>query len=477
MAMLIAGASGCGNNESNPRSSGGEPPIGGATLQLHVVGDPTLANAIRELRGEWLAVSGTELNVLDVSLDEARSAEQIDAVVLPQEHLGSWIAAEKLRPIPEAILESPELAWSNVLPLVQSQVVQWGGKKYAFPVGSVVFASFQRADILTHVGAGPPETWAEYVELAGKLADPANLDGLPIGERWSPSLEPLASGWAAHVFLARVAAYARHNDFFSTLFDSGTMDPLIAGEPFVRALEDVVACARSASHDQLNMGPAEIYQAFLAGECGLALGWPIRDLEDDDPELNRNSPLLKFDNSMVVITELPGSVQVFNLGRNQWETRYARLEHRVTYLGAAGRAAAVSTSSHNSGAAFRLLSWLVGPQWGKRISSASLATAPFRESQISDPSSWFDDGSYPGITRQYAIALQSSLSRRNSLQPPRIPGQERYMKSLDDAVRSAASGEAEAEAALRKAAEEWQSITRELGLDRQLDAYRRSIGI
>ena len=58
---------------------------------------------------------------------------------------------------------------------------------------------------------------------------------------FSGVLEPLGPGWAGVVLLARAASYAKHPDNYSTLFDINTMEPLIAGEPFVRALEELLA--------------------------------------------------------------------------------------------------------------------------------------------------------------------------------------------------------------------------------------------
>ena len=63
------------------------------------------------------------------------------------------------------------------------------------------------------------------------------------------TVEPLARGWAGLVLLARAAAYAKERDNYTTLFDEKTLEPAIAGPPFVRALEELVAAAK--------LGPAD----------------------------------------------------------------------------------------------------------------------------------------------------------------------------------------------------------------------------
>ena len=108
----------------------------------------------------------------------------------------------------------------------------------------------------------------------------------PLGEgqgvrAWCGTIEPLAPGWAGDVLLARAAAYAKHRDNFSTLFDIETMEPLVAGPPFVQALEELVAAAKLGPADPLHYDPAAVRAAFWSGQCGMALTWPTAAQEDE----------------------------------------------------------------------------------------------------------------------------------------------------------------------------------------------------
>ncbi len=159
----------------------------------------------------------------------------------------------------------------------------------AVPFGSPVFCCYYRADLLEKLGRRPPKTWAEYHSLAKLLAkiSPLPLEKAqnkknsprPLGEgqgvrAWCGTIEPLAPGWAGDVLLARAAAYAKHRDNFSTLFDIETMEPLVSGPPFVQALEGLVAAAKLGPADPLRYDPASARAAFWAGRCGMALAWP-----------------------------------------------------------------------------------------------------------------------------------------------------------------------------------------------------------
>ncbi len=191
---------------------------------------------------------------------------------------------------PRAAEDSARSQWAGVFSLLKLREAAWGNQLMAVPFGSPVFCCYYRADLLEKLGRRPPKTWDEYQELAKLLAKnsprPTAADGqanknspLPLGEgqgvrAWCGTIEPLAPGWAGLVLLARAAAYAKHRDNFSTLFDIETMEPLVAGPPFVQALEELVAAAKLGPADPLRYDPAAARAAFWNGQCGMALTWP-----------------------------------------------------------------------------------------------------------------------------------------------------------------------------------------------------------
>ncbi len=148
-------------------------------------------------------------------------------------------------PVPKGVRESSQAAWSDLFLLVQ-QGVAWGDDIWAVPFGSPGLTVFYRRDLLEATHQKPPTTWAEYQRLVQFFSDRKNLgDAAPPADApWHGTLEPLAPGWAGRLLLSRAAAYAKHRDNFSTLFNIDTMEPLIAGPPFVRALEELLAASR-----------------------------------------------------------------------------------------------------------------------------------------------------------------------------------------------------------------------------------------
>ncbi|HVW37817.1 MAG TPA: hypothetical protein VHB99_10950, partial [Pirellulales bacterium] len=150
---------------------------------------------------------------------------------------------------------------------------------------------------------------------------------------------------------------------------------------------------------------------------------------------------------------------------------------RVPLLGVSGRFGSIVKKSAKVGAAGQLLTWLSGPQWGQRVASASRATSLYRTSQLAAPSEWVDLEVEEPAALQYAEAVQRSMSQEESLTVLRIPGRQRYLAALDQAVRKVVAGHSQSQAALDEVAEKWRQITAELGLEAQRKAYRRDLGL
>ena len=467
--LLLAGCPRPGPEEDG--HSGHLPP-GDVTLRLLVVDDPAMAAAIERLQPVWTDQTGSEFQVAQVSqsdLDEAKVLEA-DAVICASHLLGELAQAKWIVPVPENLLENDEEAWSEVFSLLRARETVWATKVVAVPFGSPVLTCYYRADLLEGLGRRPPRTWAEYHALAEllsnreKLGDAAPADGKP----WFGAVEPLGPGWAGTVLLARAAPYATHRENYSTLFDIDTMEPLIAGPPFVRALEELVADAALGPPEQLTYDPAAVRRAFWEGKCGLAVSWPTAA---------QNGPLPAEQEIGVGFAELPGSVEVYDVGDRAWETRREDEEPYVPLLAGAGRMGTVTSKSQWPNAAFQLLFWLSDKQWSVEVSTASPATTLFRLSHLDTPQAWVEQQTPAAAAAEYAAATQQTLGRPQFLFALRIPGRAEYLAALDKAVGQAVRGNQTPQEALDEAAARWRQITQRLGPEPQRKAYWQSLGL
>lgn len=471
---LAAVALGCPASEPEMAEET-EAPRAAVALKLLVVDDPGMSDAIERLGAEWKAQTGGSIAVSQVTSTELAAADSlpgsVDAVIYPSAELGSLVEREWVASLPPDYSANRELAWSDTFELLQLAATTWGRVPHAVPFGSPVLVCYYRSDLLEAIHKEPPQTWEEYHELAEMLSRRENLgDAAPAADaEWHATAEPLAEGWAAAAFLARAAAYAKHRDNYSTLFDIETMEPLVAGPAFVRALEQLVADAKFGPPNQLELNPDAVRREFLAGRVGLAITWPGHASAGAEKPTDAPPP--------TGFAELPGAREMYNVTLGTWDKRHADESPRVPLVGLAGRLGSVTRSTSHPGKAFQLLAWLSGRQWGPTVSAASPATTLYRRSQIKSPRPWLDPRTDAAAAQQYATTVYDALSHQAYLLAPRIPGHTDYMHALDAAVRAAASGDKSPADALTAAAAQWRKITDEHGTDAQRKAYRLSLGL
>jgi multiple sugar transport system substrate-binding protein len=473
--LLLAAAliPGCSPEKPAPAEQTAQPVSGPPELVVLVVDDPEMSAAIEGLKAEWKARTGTAIQVSQTTSGELLGADKLpraDAIIYAPRLIGRLVTKQQVARLPAEFARHQELAWSDLFETLQTVESTWGEETYGVPLGSPVLTLYYRADLLAARHKGPPQDWKTYHELADELGRRENLQALapPSDVPWHGSLQPLGEGWAGRTLLARAAPYVKHRDHFSALFDIESMTPLIANEGFVRALEELRADYRLGPPEQIEMDPAAVRAEFLAGRCAFALAWPGHAGERAS---STPSPVATG------FAELPGSPVVHNFAHSMWEKRQSNESTQVPALGLSGRMGSVTTSTVEPAAAFQLLAWLAGREWGTRVSSASSATTLYRRSQMTDPTAWLDPGTATEAAEEYTAQLASALSRPQYLYCPRLPGEDQYMAALDAAVRSCLRGEAEPKEALENAAAQWKSVTERLGIEQQRAAYRASLGI
>jgi len=454
---------------SEPPVTNSPPASGPVVLRLLIAGDPELAKAIGRLKGEWKGRSGDTLEISEMVEQELLSAKSLeaDAVIYPSARLGPLAERGLLAAVPKSVLESEELAWTDLFERLQTTETTWGKTVFAVPLGSPVFTCCYRVDQLAKLGRQPPRTWTEYQELAALLNDRRNLGDLAPAEDqpWSGALEPLGPGWSGRMLLARAAAYAKQPDAYSVLFDMDDMRPLITGPAFVQALTELIAAADAgASFTELD--PAAVRGELLAGRCAMAITWPTATGEHASAP-----PNAKFG-----FVELPGAERVYMSADQKWRPRSGSDRH-VTLLATTGRLASVPEDSRHPVSAFRLLTWLSGKQWSSRISPASEAATLFRNSQTVKAQAWVPKAVDAEGAQQYAASVRQALSRTSYVTAPRIPEQDEYLAALDEAVQAAVAGKTDPPIALEQAAARWSEITKRLGIEAQKKAYLHSLGL
>jgi len=472
--LAVAFASGCFDRAANEPKAAGRP-LEGVHLKLAVVDDAGLVEAINALRGEWMAQSGAELTVEPLARDALAGAERLaaDAVIAPSAELGPLAERGLIVPLPQqASFQRDKVAgWGDLFDLLRTNEVVWGDKVCGIPFGSPVFVVYCRKDLLDRLGLSPPKDWREFDRAAAALsAHAAASDSESQNAEWSGAVLPLAPGWAGLTLIARAAPAAKGRSNYSSLFDVNTFEPLIAGPPFVEALEEMAAAVKKNPRPSLDADPHAARRAFWQGRCGMAITWPSR-------AGSRDLPQQAAEGFVATIVPLPGGRRVYETSRRRWLDREPGESGHVPLLSIAGRVGMVSAGSSQGEAALQLLLWLADEQHSAAVGAASSATTLPRWSQMENLPAWVEPLLSEQTAKAYAKDLMKTFESPDCLSALPIPGREEYLSALDEAVRSAVRGDLPAIEALIATAGRWREISERLGVEKQKAALRRSLGL
>lgn len=467
LPLLIAG--GCKQDASEGPSPDAEQLQ--LPLSVLVIEDEPLAEAVKLA---WDSRVGGSMKIKTMTASELLEGDHkrlnADVILYPSFLLGELAERELIEPLSMEDAADPKFDRQSLFELIRLREITWGSRVYAVPLGSPQFTLFYRKDIFDNLELKPPATWEQYASLAKRLSDRSVIGDLasPNEEPWAGAIEPLAPTWGATLLLARAAAYARHRNQYSTLFDFTSLEPLIASPPFERAASELAAIAAAAPAGQHS--PADVRSMFLAGQCAMAITWPSRAGDasaDVAPERN----------DWIGIAELPGSRDVFNFRTQEWESRSESEDSRVSLIAIDGRLGSVAKSSRYKQQALGMLFMISGNELGASIGASSSHTTLFRTGQLGQENAWVDQALDGDAARQYGEVVQSAHDRAAWLDAIRIPGRANYLAALNQAVSTVVAGDKTPTEALQAAAAEWNEITDSIGREAQQRAYMRSLGL
>jgi len=469
LLLLILVSQGCQDPATNPTPDSDSGPA--PTLHVTVADDPELATAIAR---EWKSRAGTKITVASITTAQLLDSKrlQTDLIIYPSAQLGQLAAQKKLLPLRKYLTETLAEHTQGLLPTASNTEVYWGPERYAASLGSPQLMLYYRRDIFEALKLKPPETWNDYQQLVSVLSDRERLaPWVPKDQpSWQATVEPLGPGWAAITLLARAAAYTRHPNQYSGIFDYLSMEPLIASAPFIRALEELLEAANRETGKKWSSSPATTRQQFYQGQAAMALSWPsLGDSPLDSTTATNPLP--------VAWAVLPGARDIYNASEQAWEPLPGQETAHVPLLAISGRLGSVSRDSKHPRFAADSLVRLTSTKWSASVSRHSRFTTMFRTSHLSDPIPWMDIGTQPTAADQFAAVCQQAHTASRVMFCLRLPGRTRYLEHLDQAVSRALSGDASPRDALLDAARQWETITKELGREQQGKAYRQSLGL
>jgi multiple sugar transport system substrate-binding protein len=492
---LTSTLGGCSLGTSKTKTASA-PPFQGVKLVVGAVGDTAILPVVAAQRGEWQATKGGAITVRQEAVEPSRT-EGIDVFLFPGDRLGGLVDHQALAVLPESVVQPapPEteeeatgtsasrreektapadpLQFGDVAMAYRDQVTKYGSDRMALPIGGSALvlvmnrSAFEReANRESAQKEGltlePPTTWEEFDQLARFFQGRDwNGDGTPdFGVALAPGQDPEGLGEAT--FLARAASLGQHRDQYSFLFDADSMVPRITTPPFVETLRDLAALKECGPPDMPAFDAEAARRAFEQGNVAMLI--------------DRAERAGSWGHGKAIgVAPLPGSKRVYDPARKVWETD-ARANH-PSYLPFGG-GWLVGVSRRLTGpqreAAIDFARYLISPETASRIrGDRAFPMIPVRTSLLVQ--GFADPRAAPGVSvRQWSDAVGRTLGAARVVPSLRIPQANDYLADLGKARQAVLQGESP-ERALENVAELWSKRTEELGKDRQLWHYRRSL--
>ncbi|MBT3927511.1 MAG: extracellular solute-binding protein [Rhodospirillaceae bacterium] len=414
---------------------------------------------------EWKALTGFDVELIEVPVTQTHQKGMQEAVA----QTGRY---DLMLPAP---LSLPDYAESGLAHDLTDWVAKYdpevfdGPNKLEYPVSDFgqkykgkIYGLYcdgdwwllnYRKDKLAEAGRSPKskravvDTWAEYDQLAADMTDKGN-------DFWG-ALEYRSPFWNKFHWMTRFQSKGK-------LYFDKDMKSMADSPESIKTVEDLVAIQDYMPKEQFNYGFTENYaQYYAAGRGFFQFGWPSLWRYSHDAE-GAQSIIAGVDAngqpSQTGISKVPGDMVNGELIRADvmpfaWDF-------------------VVNNHSEIPEVAYLYAQWLTGPTMSMRsIPNEGGYFDPWRNNHFLDPSPEFY-ASYPGDF------LATSFEAVVDCVPEIIlRGGSEYHNALDINLQAAYNGQKTPAEAMKDVAKEQNRITRRLGKDTQIEAWRALAGM
>jgi multiple sugar transport system substrate-binding protein len=464
-------------------------PFDGVTVNVLTFTGPQIAEPLQRRGPDFGKLTGAKINVVTVPFsdlyqkmltDMATGTNSFQAFVFAPQWMADFVVAGYLEDLTNRVKADKALQWEDIAPFFRNFSATYGGRIYTIPLDGDFQMVYYRTDLLRQAGLQPPRTWADYLKIAQTFhRKDLNGDGTPDFGSCIAKKRNAQSYWMVWSVAAGFlqARGTREGSFF----DTETMKPLTNNDAFAEALRVYVATGAYGPPDELNWDVGDSRSAFVTGRCALSIDWGDIGTLAIDPKTSKVQ-----DKVGAVI--LPGSPRVLDRKTGKLVACTAQTcpyavsgVNHAPYAAFGGWSGAINRAAPAKvkDAAYAFLSYMSQPaQANVDVTIGITGFNPYRISQFKNLDLWVKAGMSREAARNYLGAIEASLNSPNMVLDLRIPQNQRYQQIvLDTAIAKLLAREITIEQAMKEITDGWEAITNELGRDKQLKAYRESLGI
>jgi len=465
VGSILALPSGCGSNPGNTPAS---PAVN--SISISVPQGRGFAETWEAILNEWTARTGVTHKYLE--FDPAASLGQplpANLNIIPLTSAVEYAAKGQLKVIPPLAAEADALDWQGLFQGLREKACSLSGEKTLIPLSSPTFVLYYRADLLAKAGRKPPETWDDYLKL---------LQDLP---QWAPDLnavEPWKADWAATMYLARAASFAKHPDHTAFLFDLESGDTMFDSAGFQKAWDINREIFKLLSPAVKDLTPYDCRREILEGRSALAVSLEVPSFtRSTQADLDALTTAKRAEGIQLGFIELPGSTESFNPTLRSWEAPRESPVNHVALTGFDGLCAVVS---HDLSEEAALLAWNM-LQTLTLDEDALLPPgipSPVRESDLTRPELLAGPALEPIERGEYLATVGRSLRNRQLVLEMPVIGREKFLAVLTEAVQQGlAQPDLTGSVFTSGVAKKWSEIQQQIGIEPFRDSCRISHGL
>ncbi|MBI4671175.1 MAG: extracellular solute-binding protein [Chloroflexi bacterium] len=459
----------------------------GQTINIVTFTGPQIAEPLQRRAPDFEKLTGAKVNVITVPFsdlyqkvltDASTGTNSYDAWVFDPQWMGDFVTAGFVEDLTDKVKSDQALQWNDIAPFFRDFSATYQGKVYTIPFDGDFHMLYYRTDVLGDGGDKPPETWDEYLALAKKY-NGKDLNGDGKADYGSCLFKKKAAQSYWTITDIAASMIQSQGTVQGTFFNTENMQPLVNNDAFKRALEIYNETGKYGPADELNLDVGDTRGLFTAGRCALGIDWGDIGSLAIDPATSKVQ-------DKVGATILPGSKQVLD-----WATGKLvpcddkTCPHAINGVNHApfaafgGWSGGVNKNSKVKDATYAFLSYMSQPAHANvDVTIGKTGFNPYRSSQFLNREEWVKAGMSPKAATDYLGAIEASLNSPNMALDLRIPQNQYYQQVvLDQALAQYLAGEITAEQAMKQIEEGWNAKTDELGRDKQLAAYKATLGV
>ncbi|MBI3362907.1 MAG: extracellular solute-binding protein [Chloroflexi bacterium] len=461
-------------------------PYQGVTVNVLTFTGPQIAEPLQRHGPEFEKATGAHINVATVPFsdlyqkaltDFSTGTNSYDVIVFDPQWMGDYVAGGYLEDLTDRVKANKDLQWDDVGAFFRDFSATYQGKTYTIPLDGDFQMVYYRSDLIKT----PPETWDDFIALAKEYqGKDLNGDSKPDYGTCIAMKRSAQSYWMvssiASAFLQSQGT--GQGGFFTT----DNLQPLYGpNEGFGAALDVYKTLSTLGPPDQLNLDVGDTRGLFTSGRCALSIDWGDIGPLAVDPATSKVQ-----DKVGAVI--LPGSKKVLDRASGKLVDCDAKTcpyatngVNHAPFAAFGGWSGAINKNSKANvkDAAFAFLAYVSAPaQSNVDVTIGKTGFNPYRLSQFKSRDAWLKSGMSEKATADYLGAIEASLNSPNMVLDLRIPQNAYYQGTvLDTAIAQFLAGEIDKDATMKQISDGWNKKTDELGRDKQLAAYKATLGV